>query len=364
MRTVSRLSRYLLTYLLLTSGLHVCEAQGSLVSFFETISDPKGNPFVGEISFNATDGSGRFVSVQYSQRLSMLLAPGDYCVDFSSSVGGVSWVEEWNVADGLSSAKVSDVQVPPNHCDDIYGLTRPLLEPTGSSQTQPSLPISIAQVTSLGTDLASLSNSINSTTTQVNTLSSQANSLPATMTSLNSQLSDLSNRISSANTSLNALGPKVTSLGTRVDTLTAQTSPLPASVSSLKADTSDLASRIAVATSTLAGFSSSLQDLQARLVAATAQAASLAVQVSNLSAPVQQAERTFTYNEVPKGLVDGRNASFVLGAVPNPVGSLRVYRNGLKLTTPTDFLLEGGTLTFAIGAIPSVGDVLLASYAH
>jgi hypothetical protein len=63
--------------------------------------------------------------------------------------------------------------------------------------------------------------------------------------------------------------------------------------------------------------------------------------------------------EVPTGAVDGTNAVFTLGYVPYP-DTVRVYRNGIRLSVNTDFLLNGQTLTLL--AIPTTGDVLAADY--
>jgi Ricin-type beta-trefoil lectin domain-like len=64
-------------------------------------------------------------------------------------------------------------------------------------------------------------------------------------------------------------------------------------------------------------------------------------------------------SEVPTGAINGTNAAFTLGYLPYP-DTVRVYRNGIRLSVSTDFLLNGQTLTFL--AIPTAGDLLMVDY--
>ena len=70
----------------------------------------------------------------------------------------------------------------------------------------------------------------------------------------------------------------------------------------------------------------------------------------------------FIDQETPAGTVDGSNISFTLSQVPNPGGSLEVFRNGLRLTSGLDYTASNNTVTFASGDVPQIGDVLLCSY--
>jgi hypothetical protein len=70
----------------------------------------------------------------------------------------------------------------------------------------------------------------------------------------------------------------------------------------------------------------------------------------------------FVDSEIPAGLVDGHNASFMLSQAPEPAASLELFRNGVRQKAGLDFTLSGSTVTFLPVAIPSTGDVLLASY--
>ena len=64
-------------------------------------------------------------------------------------------------------------------------------------------------------------------------------------------------------------------------------------------------------------------------------------------------------SEVPTGVIDGANAAFTLGYLPYP-DTVRVYRNGIRLSVSTDFLLNGQILTFL--PVPTVGDLLMVDY--
>lgn len=66
--------------------------------------------------------------------------------------------------------------------------------------------------------------------------------------------------------------------------------------------------------------------------------------------------------ETPAGIVDGSNAAFTVANTPAPVASLQLFRNGLLLQSGSDYNLVGSTITFLSGAIPQVGDTLLAYY--
>jgi hypothetical protein len=70
----------------------------------------------------------------------------------------------------------------------------------------------------------------------------------------------------------------------------------------------------------------------------------------------------FVDMETPSGSVNGSNTSFTLSQVPNPAGSLEVFRNGIRLTSGLDYTDSNNTVTFSASSVPQVGDVLLCSY--
>ncbi len=78
--------------------------------------------------------------------------------------------------------------------------------------------------------------------------------------------------------------------------------------------------------------------------------------------------------EVPRGVIDGLNATFTLNFQPAPWGSIHVFRNGLRQMRHADFELGGLNHTQIIfnpisqecplGCIPQPGDRLLADYTY
>jgi hypothetical protein len=70
----------------------------------------------------------------------------------------------------------------------------------------------------------------------------------------------------------------------------------------------------------------------------------------------------FVDGETPGGSLNGVNTAFTLSQAPVPVGSLTVYRNGLRLRANVDYTASGSTLTFLAGQVPQSGDILLCSY--
>jgi len=70
----------------------------------------------------------------------------------------------------------------------------------------------------------------------------------------------------------------------------------------------------------------------------------------------------FVDSESPSGVVDGANVIFNLANSPSPATSLALFRNGLALSSSTDYAVSGATITFQAGSVPQPGDVLQASY--
>lgn len=64
--------------------------------------------------------------------------------------------------------------------------------------------------------------------------------------------------------------------------------------------------------------------------------------------------------ETPAGTPDGTTAVFLLAHAP-VAATLHLYRNGLRQSL-LDYTISGNTITFLDGAIPQLGDILLADY--
>jgi hypothetical protein len=72
----------------------------------------------------------------------------------------------------------------------------------------------------------------------------------------------------------------------------------------------------------------------------------------------------FADAEIPTGTINGTNVTFALAAAPNPVISLKLYKNGMLLQQPNDYTLSGSTITFVSAAAPQTGDSITAYYRH
>lgn len=72
----------------------------------------------------------------------------------------------------------------------------------------------------------------------------------------------------------------------------------------------------------------------------------------------------FIEAETPAGTIDGTNLAFTLASTPGPLVSLRLFRNGIRLTQGSDYTIAANKITFVQGAQPQAGDVLLADYRH
>jgi len=70
----------------------------------------------------------------------------------------------------------------------------------------------------------------------------------------------------------------------------------------------------------------------------------------------------FVDAESPAGTVDGSNLVFNTTQTANPITSLAVYRNGLRLKANVDYAVNGTSITFGSGLAPQPGDLLLCSY--
>lgn len=72
----------------------------------------------------------------------------------------------------------------------------------------------------------------------------------------------------------------------------------------------------------------------------------------------------FADAETPSGTINGSNTSFLLTYAPAPVGSLTLFRNGLRMALGVDYTISGNTLTFFVASTPQAGDQLRASYRY
>ena len=68
--------------------------------------------------------------------------------------------------------------------------------------------------------------------------------------------------------------------------------------------------------------------------------------------------------EVPTGIINGLNPTFLLAFTPSPVTSVEVFHNGILMERGLDYTITGSAITFVTAAVPQVGDIVLANYRY
>ena len=272
------------------------------------------------------------------------------------------------------------------------------------------LPISISEVTNLGTSLASLNSAVSTLTTQVaalptstvftalqstvSGLTTTVNGLTTTVNGLSTTVAGHTTSIASLSSTVGSLSPTVSGLSTSLTNLTNTVTALTATVNSLSGgNTSSVYVDAQTPTGTLNGTnkvfnlasvpapSTSLALYRNGLLQSSGVDYSLSGGVvtftsasTPLSTDILQAfyrivgsgtSTTIVDAETPSGVNNGTNLAFTLANAPNPSTSLKLYKNGLLLASGGDYTISGATITFASTATtPQTGDALLASYRH
>jgi hypothetical protein len=90
--------------------------------------------------------------------------------------------------------------------------------------------------------------------------------------------------------------------------------------------------------------------------------ASDCVHVDGTTGPCGGSALLFVDAETPAGVLNGVNNTLTLSAVPTPVSSLKLYRNGMLLRQGLGFTISGTLITMLPGSIPGSGDVIQAWY--
>jgi hypothetical protein len=72
----------------------------------------------------------------------------------------------------------------------------------------------------------------------------------------------------------------------------------------------------------------------------------------------------FVDGEVPSGIINGLNVTFVLAHIPSPASSLHLFLNGVRLSSPLDYSVTAfsGSVVFATAPRPS--DQIFADYRY
>lgn len=73
----------------------------------------------------------------------------------------------------------------------------------------------------------------------------------------------------------------------------------------------------------------------------------------------------FAEEETPSGTIDGSNAAFTLAHTPSPAGSLKLYKNGVRMKAGgVDYTLATATVTYVSGVKPLTGDSHVCDYRY
>jgi uncharacterized protein YoxC len=421
--------RHLLAACFICTLVTICAfAQSSLTQIRDTITNPDGTLFNGMVVItwngysvpSGTPVSELSASAQiYNGALSVLLVPTTtatagtyYSVVYSSSNGTVTWTETWQVPPSTTALTLSQVRT-----STTEGTGTTTTTTTGTSQYA-TLPISISQVTSLSADLSSITSSIATLNTQVaafatsttvttlqntlNALSSTVSGLTSTVNGLTTTVNGLStgvasntSAISSLTTNLSTIGTTVSGLSTSLTSLTNIVTGLQATINGLTATANTavfvdsetpggstngtntsftLANTPAPATSFALyrngllqsqGIDYTISGNSVTFLSASTPLAGDILQATYRLPGASSTPSTFVDSNTPAGAINGTNLVFTLASAPNPVTSLRLYKNGLLLSQPGDYTVSGTTITFASTATtPQTGDTLVVSYRH
>lgn len=345
-------------------------AQSVLTPIRDTVTNSDNSLFNGTIAitWNGAPPAGETVSQLsatarvYNGALSLLLVPNatgtTYQAVYTSSSGGTTWTETWSVPASTTPLTLNQIRI--NNPGS----------PSGPAYA--TLPISIDEVTGLGSDLDTINSSLSSLTTSLNGTNSTVGSLSSTVSANSASISSLNASVGNLNTSVTGLTSTVNTLSATIaknsfvfvdgeapagtpngttTTFTLANTPSPASSLSLY--------RNGVLQS--AGVDYTLSgSLIVFLNGSIPQAGDLLQAFYRM--PGTGSSYSFADDEFPTGAINCANLSFALAHPPNPPASLRLYKNGVLLLQNTDYTLSGATIVFS--AAPQTGDSLLAYYRY
>ncbi|MGI8962532.1 MAG: hypothetical protein ACR2IV_22805 [Bryobacteraceae bacterium] len=230
-----------------------------------------------------------------------------------------------------------------------------------------------ATVTGMGDTVGTLSNTVTGLTTAATGTSNTLGTLNSTVAGLKTTVTGIGNTVTSQ-------GNTVTSLSQQIDSITAGSTIALFADGETPSGVMDGANK----TFTLAGapgpvaslqlYRNGLQQISGIDFTVSGNTITfLNGNVPRTSDVVQAFYRvpgtgqtsTFSDAEVPSGTVNGTNSTFTLSAAPNPVLSLKLFKNGMLLAQNADYTLSGTTLTFSsVQATPQGGDSMVAFYRH
>jgi hypothetical protein len=154
-----------------------------------------------------------------------------------------------------------------------------------------------------------------------------------------------------------------------------QVTDLSADLSAINASIFPLSSSVPSLATTVGSNSIQLHNLQDEVNTLKTQVAALSAELVSLNNVVAGLTGTsgggvvtvcpaFAYSEKLTGDIDGKNVIFTLVNAPNPLNSLEIFRNGMRLAADVDYTVSGATVTFNAISVPRNGDLLVANYTH
>jgi hypothetical protein len=324
-------------------------AQTTLTQIQDTVLNPDGTPFNGTAvitwnGFTGANGTGvaplSTSARVYNGALSVLLVPTTtaspgtfYQVVYYGTNGVIAWTETWQVPPSSTPLTISTVRTSSTAGGSGGGGSSGGGSTGGGTSGGVVLPISMNQVTGLTSTLAALNAAIATLSAQLNSF--MASTTPAT----NAAFVDAENpagTLNGSNTTFNL-------------------SQVPTPVSALSVYRNGLLQAIGI-DYTLSG--STLTFLPAS-IPKSSDIVSAFYRVAGTGPTAK-----FVDAETPAGTVDGTNVTFTLANAPNPLLSLKLFKNGILMTQNVDYSLSGNTIVFNTSAMPQPGDSLLAAYRY
>jgi hypothetical protein len=356
----------------------------------------------------------------YNGALSVLLVPTTtatagsyYQVVYYSSNATVTWTETWSVPPSTTALTISSVRT-----SSTSGTTTAGGGTTGGTTTSTqyaTLPISISQVTGLSDDLNTINTSLSALQTTVNGLGSGGGS---TLTSLTNSVNALTTSVNGLTTSTSTNTSNIAALTTTVNNLSAASVSNNSNVSALSTTVGNLNNTVASLSATVSSIQTGGTPVTVNMAFIDGETPSGVTNGSNAIFALSQSPTpagslelyrnglvqttgvdyiisgstvtflsgnipasgdviqayyrttgsttlpTFVDDEVPGGSINGSNLTFTLAAAPNPVVSLRLYKNGMLLQQHGDYTISGSSLTFVSASAPQTGDAVVAYYRH
>ena len=357
----------------------------------------------------------------YNGALSVLLVPTTtaaagsyYQVVYYSSDATATWTETWSVPPSTTAVTVSSVRTSSTSGTTTTGGGTTTGGTTTTAQYA-TLPISISEITGLSDDLNTINTSLSALQTTVNGLGSGGGS---TLTSLTNSVNALTTTVSGLSTSTSTNTSNIAALTTTVNNLSAASVSNNSNVSALNTTVGNLSNTVSSLSATVSSLQSGSTPVTVNMAFIDGETPSGVTNGSNTVFTLSQSPTpagslglyrnglvqtsgvdyiisgstvtflsgnipatgdviqayyrttgsttlpTFVDDEVPGGSINGNNLTFTLAAAPNPVVSLRLYKNGMLLQQHGDYTISGSTITFVSASTPQTGDAVVAYYRH